>query len=242
LSLADSLNKTKLIDPFILSLLRNIVEKRSLLNDLQIININSDFLNIVSDNKQCDFYIKNQFHKAKGFRKLHVEIAEFSNSLKILHVVFFPDPNFNIPIFGLDLVKVNELITAAIVDLSPVSNSINYELESQLIDVNKDNFGIKRKIPEWGEIFSEHVFFASLKNKEDQNYFYKIVDAYIKILVKYTTNILPDVEPQNIKERIHYQKQYCIQQMKNEKTSMVLLKYFDKKWVDRYIKEILFDF
>ena len=43
--------------------------------------------------------------------------------------------------------KVNELITAAIVDLSPVSNSINYELESQLIDVNKDNFGIKRKIP-----------------------------------------------------------------------------------------------
>ena len=242
MSLADSLNKTKLIDPFILSLLRNIGEKRSLLNNLESININSDFLNIVSDNKQGEFYIENQFHKAKGFRKLHVEIAEFSNSLKILHVVFFPDPNFNIPIFGLDLVKDNELITAAIVDLSPVSNSINSELESQLIDANKDNFGIKRKIPEWGAIFSEHVFFASLKNKEDQNYFYKIVDAYIKILVKYTTNILPDVEPKNIKERIHYQKQYCIQQMKNEKTSMVLLKYFNKKWVDRYMKEILFDF
>ena len=242
MSLADSLNKTKLIDPYILSLLRNIGEKRSLLNNLESININSDFLNIVSDNKQCEFYIENQFHKAKGFRKLHVEIAEFSNSLKILHVVFFPDPNFNIPIFGLDLVKVNELITAAIVDLSPVSTSINYELETQLIDANKDNFGIKRKIPEWGAIFSEHVFFASLKNKEDQNYFYKIVDEYIKILVNYSKNILPDEEPQNIQERIYYQKQYCIQQMKNEKTSMVLLNYFDKKWVDRYIKEILFDF
>ena len=240
--MADSLNTTKLIDPFILSLLRNIGEKRSLLNNLESININSDFLNIVSDNKQCEFYIENQFHKAKGFRKLHVEIAEFSNSLKILHVVFFPDPNFNIPIFGLDLVKVNELITAAIVDLSPVSSSINYELETQLIDANKDNFGIKRKIPEWGAIFSEHVFFASLKNKEDQNYFYKIVDEYIKILVNYSNNILPDEEPQNIQERIYYQKQYCIQQMKNEKTSMVLLKYFDKKWVDRYIREILFDF
>ena len=142
----------------------------------------------------------------------------------------------------MDLVKVNELITAAIVDLSPVSSSINYELETQLIDANKDNFGIKRKIPEWGAIFSEHVFFASLKNKEDQNYFYKIVDKYIKILVNYSKNILPDEEPQNIQERIYYQKQYCIQQMKNEKTSMVLLKYFDKKWVDRYIREILFDF
>ena len=30
--------------------------------------------------------------------------------------------------------------------------------------------------------------------------------------------------------------------MKNEKTSTVLLKYFDKEWVDKYIKEILFDF
>ena len=240
--MADSLNKTKLVDPYILSLLNNIGEKRSSLNNLESININSDFLNIVSDKQDCQFYIENQFHKAKGFRKLHVEIAEFSNSLKILHVVFFPDPNFNIPIFGLDLVKVNEIVTAAIVDLSPVTSSINYELESRLIDVNKDNFGIKRKIPEWGEIFSKHVFFASLKNKEDQNYFYKIVNEYITILVNYTKDILPDEEPNNIQERIYFQKKYCIQQMKNEKTSMVLLKYFDKKWVDRYIKEILFDF
>ena len=240
--MTDSLTTTKLLDPYILSLVRNIGEKRSLLDNLEPININPDFLNIVSDNKECDFFIENQFHKAKGFRKLHIEIAEFSNSLKILHCVFFPDPYFNIPIFGLDLVKVNEIITAAIVDLSPVSNSINHELESQLIEVNKDNFGIKRKIPEWGDIFSKYVFFASLKNEDDQNYFYKIVDDYIKILVKYSTNILPDEKPKNIQERIYYQKKYCIQQMKNEKTSMVLLKYFNKKWVDRYIREILFDF
>ena len=240
--MADSLNKTKLIDPFILSLLRNIDEKRSLLHNLESININSDFLNIVSDNQKSKFYIENHFHKAKGFRKLHVEIAEFSNSLKILHCVFFPDPNFNIPIFGLDLVKVNDIVTAAIVDLSPVSRLINYELESQLIEANKNNFVTKRKIPEWGEIFSKYVFFASLKNKEDQNYFYKLVDDYIKILLNISTNILPDEDPQNIQERIYFQKRYCIQQMKNEKTSMVLLKYFDKKWVDMYIKEILFDF
>jgi phycocyanobilin:ferredoxin oxidoreductase len=30
--------------------------------------------------------------------------------------------------------------------------------------------------------------------------------------------------------------------MKNEKTSLVLLKYFDKVWVDEYIKKVLFDF
>tara|TARA_Y100000589_G_scaffold312135_1_gene332153 strand:- start:1154 stop:1876 length:723 start_codon:yes stop_codon:yes gene_type:complete len=240
--LANSLTKTKLIDPFILSLVNNIGEKRSLLDNLESIKINPDFLNIVSDTKDNHFYIQNQFHKAKGFRRLHVEIAEFSNSLKILHCVFFPDPIFNIPIFGLDLVKVNDKITAAIVDLSPVSSSVNLELESLLKKANKDDFGIKRKIPEWGEIFSKHVFFASLKNKEDQKNFYNTVDNYMNILVTLTKDILPDQEPKSIQERIYFQKRYCIQQMKNEKTSMVLLKYFDKKWVDRYIREILFDF
>ena len=240
--MADSYTKTKLIDPYILSLVTNIGEKRSLLRDLESIKVNPDFLNIVSDNKESEFYIENQFHKAKGFRKLHVEIAEFSKSLKILHCVFFPDPNFNIPIFGLDLVKVNNIFTAAIVDLSPVSSSTNLQLESLLIDANKDDFGIKRKIPEWGDIFSKYVFFASLKNRDDQNYFYKKVDDYINILVNLSNDMLPDNETKNIEERIYYQKKYCTQQMKNEKTSLVLLKYFDRKWVDMYIKEILFDF
>ena len=45
-----------------------------------------------------------------------------------------------------------------------------------------------------------------------------------------------------INERTNFQRNYCKQQMKNEKTSLVLLKYFDKRWVERYIKEILFDF
>ena len=240
--MTDSLSTTKLLDPFILSLVRNIGERRSLLRSLEPIEINPDFLNIVSKNKESNFFIENQFHKAKGFRKLHVEIAEFSSNLKILHCVFFPDPNYDIPIFGLDLVKVNDVVTAAIVDLSPVSSSINLELESLLIEANKDDFGIKRKIPDWGNIFSKYVFFASLKNEQDQNYFYKIVDIYMSILVKLTRNILPDEQPENIQERIYFQKKYCTQQMKNEKTSMVLLKYFDKKWVDRYIREILFDF
>ena len=240
--MTDSLTTTKLLDPFILSLVRNIGEKRALLNNLESIEINPDFLNIVSDNDEKGFYIENQFHRAHGFRKLHVEIAEFSGSLKILHCVFFPDPNYNIPIFGLDLVKVNDIITAAIVDLSPVSSKTNLEMDKLLKKVNKNDFGIKRKIPEWGDIFSKYVFFASLKNEQDQNYFYKVVDDYMNILVSLSTNSFPDREPKNIQERIDYQKNYCVQQMKNEKTSMVLLNYFDKRWVDRYIREILFDF
>jgi phycocyanobilin:ferredoxin oxidoreductase len=68
------------------------------------------------------------------------------------------------------------------------------------------------------------------------------VNQYLSVLIKLSKKAKPDVSEEIIQERIDFQKNYCVQQMKNEKTSMVLLKYFDEKWVNNYIKTVLFDF
>ena len=69
-----------------------------------------------------------------------------------------------------------------------------------------------------------------------------MADQYLSILITLTKEAKPELNEKVIQERIDYQKKYCVQQMKNEKTSMVLLKYFDEKWVNNYIKTVLFDF
>ena len=68
------------------------------------------------------------------------------------------------------------------------------------------------------------------------------MDQYLTILIKLSKRAKPEVDEEIIQERIDFQKNYCVQQMKNEKTSMVLLKYFDEKWVNNYLKTVLFDF
>ena len=78
--------------------------------------------------------------------------------------------------------------------------------------------------------------------KVKKNAFCKIVDNYLSVLIQLSQSTSPDSDYEIIEERINYQKNYCVQQMKNEKTSLVLLKYFDKVWVDQYIKKVLFDF
>ena len=93
-----------------------------------------------------------------------------------------------------------------------------------------------------GGILSSNVFFASLKSKSEKNVFCSVVVQYLSILIKLSKKAKPEVNEEIIQERIDFQKNYCIQQMKNEKTSMVLLKYFDEKWVNNYIKTVLFDF
>ena len=240
--LSKSLTKTKLIDPLILNLLQNIRGHRSKLKNLNYIELDPKLSNISSNVEGKELYIENEFHKAKGFRKLHIEVAEFSNSLKILHCVFFPDPKYDIPIFGMDLVKVNELVSAAIVDLSPSSKNQNIKYDKLLSNIDKNVFKSKRDIPKWGDIFSKNVLFVSLKNESEKNAFCKIVDNYLSVLIQLSQSTCPDCDNGIIEERIHYQKNYCVQQMKNEKTSLVLLKYFDKIWVDDYIKKVLFDF
>ena len=140
------------------------------------------------------------------------------------------------------LVKPNEIVSAAIVDLSPASDNQNKKYEKQLSIVDKSGFEVRRKIPKWGKIFSRNVFFASLKNEAEKIAFCKIVNSYLSILIELCNKTSPDYDQASIEERKIYQKNYCIQQMKNEKTSLVLLKYFDKEWVDQYIQKILFDF
>jgi len=240
--LSESLTKTKLLDPLIFDLLQNIRGHRSMLENLKSIKINPNLSTIISNEKGKELYIENEFHKARGFRKLHIEVAEFSGNLKILHCVFFPDPKFDIPIFGMDLVKINEIVSAAIVDLSPASQNQGLKYEKLLSKVDKSSFTSLREIPNWGEIFSKNVFFASLKNQSEKNAFLEIVDQYLLTLIKLSKEAQPETDKKIIQERKSFQKNYCVQQMKNDKTSMVLLKYFDKKWVDEYIKNVLFDF
>ncbi len=210
--------------------------------NLEIIKVDPNLSNIISNEIGRELYIENEFHKAKGFRKLHIEVAEFSKSLKILHCVFFPDPMFDIPIFGMDLVKINDVVSAAIVDLSPACQNQGLKYEKSLSEVDKSSFTSLREIPKWGEIFSKNVFFAALKNKSEKNDFCRVVDQYLSVLIKLSKEAKCEFNEEIIQERIDYQKNYCLQQMKNEKTSMVLLKYFDEKWVNNYIKTVLFDF
>jgi phycocyanobilin:ferredoxin oxidoreductase len=142
----------------------------------------------------------------------------------------------------MDLVKINDIVSAAIVDLSPASQNQGLKYEKLLSEVDKSSFASLREIPKWGGIFSNNVFFASLKSKSEKNNFCRVVDQYLSILIKLSKKAKPEVNEVIIQERIDFQKNYCVQQMKNEKTSMVLLKYFDEKWVNNYIKKVLFDF
>ena len=214
------------------------------------INDLSDVKSISSDPKSSEIYrsfneeelyIFNEFYQAKGFRKIHLEVAKLGNSFQILHCVFFPDPCYELPIFGVDLVFSLNSISAAIVDLSPVWGHIPSNLISRMESLKVPTFKEHRLLPDWGCIFSPYVCFIRPVNSYEEESFLLLIDEYLLILSS-LVGILKsdDINSLSTVSRYKYQKRYCSNQKLNDKTRTILSKFFGSSWTDEYIEEILF--
>ncbi len=189
-----------------------------------------------------EVFISNELYRCKGFRKLHLEIAQIGLGLQILHCVFFPDPRFDLPIFGVDVVVGPAGISAAIVDLSPVAPVLSTKILKGLEELSIPCFKQVRELPSWGTIFSPYVQFIRPVDLTEERHFLDLVDNFLEILHQAvfcsSPNSLTDA---STIQRHSFQTSYCLQQKNNDKTRSVLEKAFTPQWADRYIEEVLFE-
>ena len=183
-------------------------------------------------------WIKNEMFTADGLRKIHLETSEV-RGLDVLHCVFFPDPTYNIPVFGADIVATKTVITAAIVDISPIFGSDHVHKETQKV-ADKFIFNEPRKVPEWGDIFSPQIKFQRIRTAEETVKFAEVVLQYL-IIYKRAVGQARFPSPLLAAQRRADQIHYSTQQRKNKKTIAALSSWFDRDWALDYIDNILFD-
>jgi phycocyanobilin:ferredoxin oxidoreductase len=187
-------------------------------------------------------FIRNELAAARGLRKLHLETARLGAGLQILHCVFFPDPRFDLPVFGADVVASPAGVSAAIADLSPTRERLPAAIGAALASRPCFAFRQRRELPPWGSIFSPHVCFIRPDGIDEEQGFIDWVDTLLDVLSEAIAAGVPDpVEAPATVERWHGQLGYCRQQKRNDKTRRVLEKAFNPAWADRYIEDLLFD-
>ncbi|MBM5815473.1 MAG: phycocyanobilin:ferredoxin oxidoreductase [Cyanobacteria bacterium K_Offshore_surface_m2_239] len=187
-------------------------------------------------------FIHNELHRSCGLRKLHLETARLGAGLQILHCVFFPDPRYDLPVFGADIVAGRGVVSAAIVDLSPVSGTLPAPMASRLTERPRPPFSEIRELPPWGAIFSPHVLFIRPRTPEEEEWFVEEVAAALEVLAETCRNAqaMSWDDPATI-ARWSGQLHYCHQQKQNDKTRRVLEKAFNPEWANTYIETLLFD-
>lgn len=187
--------------------------------------------------------IENRCFQTPQFRKLHLELARVGNALDILHCVMFPRPEYDLPIFGADLVGGRGGISAAIADLSPVAGDRRLPLPypSHLQQLPKPAFSQPRDLPPWGHIFSDYCLFIRPANLAEEDAFLQRVQVLLKIHCRLATEAKPVQSSQQIEQILAGQRHYCTQQRQNDKTRRVLEKSFGDTWAERYMTTMLFD-
>lgn len=188
--------------------------------------------------------IENYCYKAPKFRKLHLELAQVSNGIDILHCVMFPNPQYPLPIFGVDIVgSMRGGISAAIVDLSPVDSScilpLRYQIDLSLLpDLS---FSCPRALPDWGDIFSDFCLFVKPIGPDEEENFLNHALQCLSLHCQVATSEPPLSSSLDVSRILEGQHRYCTRQRQNDKTRRVLEKSFGTEWTDRYMSTMLFD-
>ena len=185
--------------------------------------------------------IENRCFQTREFRKLHLELAQVGQSLDILHYVMFPRSQFDLPMFGADLVGGRGKLGMAIADLSPIARSGQLPAYRQALDgLPELTFSQPRSFPQWGDIFSLDCLFVRPAGAEEEQMIVDRISAFLEIHCQQARAATP-VDRDRSLEIEAGQKRYCQQQLQNDKTRRVLEKAFGNEWADRYMTEVLFD-
>ncbi|NES85710.1 MAG: phycocyanobilin:ferredoxin oxidoreductase [Moorea sp. SIO2B7] len=187
--------------------------------------------------------IENHCYQTPKFRKLHLELAQIGHHLDILHCVMFPRPNYALPMFGVDLVGGKKGISAAIVDLSPITSDriLPLSYRNVLANLPKFDFSQQRDLPSWGDIFSEFCLFIRPANVGEEDAFLDLVHNFLTLHCKIAITTDPVSLPNQEAEILAGQNYYCTKQQKNDKTRRVLEMSFGREWTERYLTTMLFD-
>lgn len=230
------------IHPLVDALADRIRHQWAGLPDLEPLDLDAELEAISGSLDGEALFIRNELRRCRGMRKLHLETARLGGGLQILHCVFFPDPCFDLPVFGADIVAGRGQVSAAIVDLSPVGESLPAVVDQALRSLPQRPFSGRRELPPWGTIFSPHVCFVRPSSAEEEGWF---IDEVVDVL-RVLSEAIAGAEPQPwdhpaTLDRYTAQLGYCQHQKRNDKTRRVLEKAFNPEWADRYIETLLFD-
>ena len=187
-----------------------------------------------------DIVINNEMWTCTGLRKIHLETCK-TKYLDVLHCVLFPEPRYKLPIFGCDIIANNRIVTAAIVDISPVKG-VRGEFYKDIKPISERYMDFDfRKLPEWADIFSPHCKFMRLHKQTEQIMYVQLLEEYLQVYVNAVSKAEKCMDIDATYDRYQDQVYYCTQQKQNKKTEAVLGSWFDPTWAKHYIDNVLFD-
>jgi phycoerythrobilin:ferredoxin oxidoreductase len=182
--------------------------------------------------------------KLRQIRAAHVEGGD---SLQVLNFVIFPEPQYDLPCFGADLVTLpgGHLIA---IDMQPLFQTPTYRAQysDSIVPI------LQSYLPElpWGGDFPDEAkaFFSPAflwtRTKDDNLVATRVFAAfkeYLQAYLNFVDRAQPIADPQRLAEILRAQRAYLNYRSEKDPARGMLTRLYGAEWTEEYIHGFLFD-
>jgi 15,16-dihydrobiliverdin:ferredoxin oxidoreductase len=217
------------------------------LTDLQVEachNGRTDFSYNVNTKKKAR--IVNLCASSKEYRKIRMTYYDAGDNTQVFNAVFYPDPAYNLPILGIDLLAFNRKKYLAIVDFQPLhedesDHAQTYEHRLQPIKEQYDSLKgrMSSKFYDETQFFSQQMLFARF---EDENVVQEDLFPAFKSYVQTHLDLVrsTDANPSDMKKVLERQKEYDSYSAERDPATGLFTAMYGAEWADDFVHGFLF--
>jgi 15,16-dihydrobiliverdin:ferredoxin oxidoreductase len=202
-----------------------------------------------NENSKKKARIVNLCASCDEYRKIRMTYYDAGENTQVFNAVFYPDPKYDLPVLGIDLLAFNRKKYLAIVDFQPLHDDEakhDAKFEHLLAPIKEQYDTLKgrmsSKFYDETQFFSNQMLFArfddeSVVDKE----LYPAFQSYMKTHLDLIRNTSGDDSPNRQAAVMARQKAYDTYSAERDPAMGLFMAMFGADWAQDFVHEFLFD-
>lgn len=201
-----------------------------------------------NENKSKKARIVNMCFSSDEYRKIRMTYYDAGDTCQVFNSLWYPDPSYNLPVLGIDLLAFNRKKYLGIVDFQPLYEEEAMHastFESILAPIKEQYPTLKGKMSskfyDETQFFSNEMLFARFDNEDVV--FDELFPAFQEYVASHVDLIQQSMPSQVKKERLMVldrQAAYDTYSAERDPATGLFAAMFGKEWADEFVYKFLF--
>lgn len=200
------------------------------------------------DNEDKKARIVNQCYQCDEYRKIRMTYYDAGDSTQVFNSVWYPDPAYNLPVLGIDLLSFNRKKYLAIVDFQPLheeeaDHATTYEHRLEPIKNKYDSLKgrMSSKFYDETQFFSNEMLFARFGEEEVvERDLLPAFQQYVNLHTKLIAETTPEYSTEAKESVLERQRAYDTYSAERDPATALFANMFGKEWADEFVFDFLF--
>jgi 15,16-dihydrobiliverdin:ferredoxin oxidoreductase len=184
---------------------------------------------------------------SKEYRKIRLTYYDAGENTQVFNAVMYPDPSYNMPILGVDLLAFNRKKYLAIVDFQPLhATETDHDAEfSHILKPIKESYTnlsgrMSSKFYDETRFFSQQMLFSRFEDESIiQNELFPAFQQYLQAHLDLLRSLPGSADPEFVLQR---QKAYDTYSAERDPATGLFTAMFGASWAMDYVHDFLFSF